>query len=230
MTKGPVHFQAYSSEKEGGDIKKASDAEPTKAASDAEVWNAFRQGDEDALVLIYKKYTHKMYNYGCQFTLNHELVSDAIQELFTEMISKRHRLGDTSSIKFYLFKALRRKLLRRLKKEQKHVSHQELTTQEGFNISGSSEMRFIHQEFSDQQKQIIAQECNQLPIRQKEALMLYFYESMSYREVAKTLGMSRTKSARALIYRAIDSLSVRLQRYKNLLYPLWPLLLSTTFF
>lgn len=195
--------------------------------SDKEVWEAFRNGDEAALVSIYQQYANKMYNYGCQFTRDEALVSDCIQELFTEIITKRKKLGDTVSIKFYLFKSLRRKLLRSLKKERKLLDRHETIAREAFNILEDNSVRFINQEFTSLQKEIITEECNQLPPRQKEALMLYFYEGMSYREIAATIGMTRTKSARALIYRAIDSLSSRLQKYKHLLYPLWPLLLAS---
>ena len=195
--------------------------------SDQETWELFRNGDEAALTFIYQSYADKMYNYGCQFSDKHELVSDCIQELFTEIITKRKRLGQAVSIKFYLFKSLRRKLFRAVRKEQKFQKNASSSAVEGFNILEDGSVKFIDQEFSSFQKKIITEECNQLPARQKEALMLYFYEGLSYKEIAKTLGMSKTKSARVLIYRAIDSLSSRLQKYKHLLYPLLPLLVAS---
>lgn len=195
--------------------------------SDQETWELFRNGDEAALTFIYQSYADKMYNYGCQFSDKHELVSDCIQELFTEIITKRKRLGQTVSIKFYLFKSLRRKLFRAVRKEQKRQKSAPTVAVEGFNILEDGSVKFIDQEFSSFQKKIITEECNQLPARQKEALMLYFYEGLSYQEIAKILDMTKTKSARVLIYRAIDSLSSRLQKYKHLLYPLLPLLLAS---
>ncbi len=197
--------------------------------SEVEIWNAFKDGDEGALIYIYQEYANKMYNYGCQFTRQHEWVSDCIQELFTEMISKRHTLGDAPSIKFYLFKALRRKIVRRLKQEEKYIRDEQYLSSENFNILKDTSVKFIDQEFSDQQKEIISKECNKLPPRQKEALLLYFYEGMSYQEIAQIIGMTRTKSARALIYRAMDSLSKHLLPYKSVLYPFWPFLLATPF-
>jgi len=194
---------------------------------DSDVWDLFRSGDELALTYIYQSYADKMYNYGCQFTDKHELVSDCIQELFTEIISKRKKLGKTASIKFYLYKSLRRKLFKLLKKENRLRSKLQIRAAEGFNILEDASVKFIDQEFSSFQKKIITEECNLLPVRQKEAIMLYFYEGFSYQEIAQTLGLTRTKSARALVYRSVDSLSVRLKKYKHLLYPLLPLLLTT---
>lgn len=228
MNEKQLHLQSYDEPIEGGK-NTHSERVPEKygTQTDATLWNAFRKGDEEALVYIYKEYANKLYNYGCQFTTEKELVSDSIQELFTEIISKRHQLGSTHSIKFYLFKALRRKLMRVLKKEKKYLSGNELTEHAGFNILEDTSIKFMYQEFNQQQKAIIASECNKLPPKQKEALLLYFYEGMSYKEIAATTGMSRTKSARALIYRALDSLSVHLQKYKDILYPLWPVLLTS---
>lgn len=231
MDEKQVHFQQYNDDRVEKDhtpkLKVASDKDILK--SDADIWREFRSGSEEALVYIYRQYGNKMYNYGCQFTRNKELVRDCIQELFTEIISKRQSLGDTVSIKFYLFKALRRKLLRVLSKDKKYLSSKEGTEHEGFNIQEDPAIKFIHQEFSDHQKGIITKECNKLPCKQREALLLYFYEGMNYKQIAETMGMNRTKSARAIIYRAIDSLSVHLQRYKDLLYPLWPFIFTYQF-
>lgn len=230
MDEDQIHLQQYSGRVEEHythKLKVASDKNISKY--DAAIWREFRNGDEEALVYIYREYANKMYNYGCQFTGNKELVSDSIQELFTEIISKKQSLGDTVSIKFYLFKALRRKLLRVLKKEKMFLNRNDAAEHEGFNVLEDASIKFINQEFSDRQKIIITKGCNKLPCKQREALLLYFYEGMSYKEIAETMGMTRTKSARAIIYRAIDSLSVHLQRYKELLYPLWPFIFTCQF-
>ncbi|MDF9799609.1 RNA polymerase sigma factor (sigma-70 family) [Catalinimonas alkaloidigena] len=227
MNEKRLHFSQYEDQpKENCSPVQYERAAQKVSKSDAEIWRDFRRGDEEALVFIYTEYVNKMYNYGCQFTAQKELVSDCIQELFTEIISKRHKLGSTDSIKHYLFKALRRKLVRELKKEKKYQHQHETSTYQGFNILEDTSVKFINQEFTNHQKSIISSECNQLPVRQKEALLLYFYEGMSYKEIADTIGMSRTKSARALIYRAVDSMTRRLQKYKDILYPLWPLLVA----
>ncbi|MEQ9437571.1 MAG: sigma-70 family RNA polymerase sigma factor [Cyclobacteriaceae bacterium] len=228
MIKKQLHFRLPAHRiKEGSSSRTFASVGQEQPESDAEIWQAFKDGDTQALEYIYSEYVNKMYNYGCQLTTHEALVSDCIQALFTEMIRKRQQLGDTSSIKFYLFKALRRKLMRALKRELKQVSFSDLVRSEGFNVQNDTEAKFIQQEFSDQQKSIIANECNKLPAKQKEALLLYFYEGLSYQEIAETLGMTRTKSARALIYRAIHSLSNQLQHYKEVLYPFWPLLLAS---
>src|SRR5262245_24498141 len=79
---------------------------------DAALWTAFRMGDEKALVSIFDRFTKLLYNYGYKIVREEDVVKDAIQDLFIELWKNRETLGDTTSIKFYLFKSLRRKLIR----------------------------------------------------------------------------------------------------------------------
>lgn len=52
-----------------------------------------------------------LYRYGFQYTKDKALIKDAIQDLFVELRQKRKRLSHTTSIKLYLYKSIRRKIL-----------------------------------------------------------------------------------------------------------------------
>jgi DNA-directed RNA polymerase specialized sigma24 family protein len=88
---------------------------------DVMLWAAFRSGDEKAFITLFDRFSPAMFNYGCKISAERELVKDAVQELFIDIWQSRKRLGDTDSIKFYLFKSLRRKLLR-IKEKQRDNS------------------------------------------------------------------------------------------------------------
>ena len=45
-----------------------------------------------------------------------------------------------------------------------------------------------------------------LPNNQRKALYLFYYEDYSYKEVAEFMGMTNIKSARNLMYKAINNL------------------------
>ena len=74
--------------------------------SEKQLWQLFKNGSEDAYAFIYHKYFHVLYNYGRQFSDSKEGVKDCIQDLFVEIWDRKENLGDTDSIKFYLFKLL----------------------------------------------------------------------------------------------------------------------------
>jgi hypothetical protein len=80
--------------------------------SDLELWNLFRSGSEPAFEYIYQTYFDKLYNYGCQFTQDHGLVEDVLQELFLELKQRCRHLSETDNIQPYLYSAFRRKLIR----------------------------------------------------------------------------------------------------------------------
>ena len=191
-----------------------SSAENFSDKSEEQIWAEFRAGHLGALTYIYQKYVNKLFNYGCQFTSNHALVKDCIQELFLHIIRKKESLGETDSIRAYLFKSFRRLLVKMIGKEAKINGKHE---KGGFCIEVSPELNFIKDQLSKQQNLLLEKHINALPEKQKEVILLYFYEGISYSQIAEILKMTKTKSARALLYRAIETLNRHLKPYKEML-------------
>ncbi len=184
---------------------------------EAEVWKEFQRGSELALARIFDMYAHKLFNYGRQFTADADSVNDAIQDVFYQLIKSKHQLGTANSIKYYLFSSFRRRLLRLLKQQKKTVLEENIEKEGRFMVSIDPDYHSIKTMFTLDQKKILEDACNQLPIRQREALSLFFFEGLSYKEVAETMELSQVKSARKLLYRALDNLHARLHRHKDIL-------------
>lgn len=180
--------------------------------SEQEIWSEFKAGHRGALTYIYQKYVDKLFNYGCQFTANQDLVKDCIQELFMHIIRKKENLSHTDSIRAYLFKSFRRKLFKQIGKEARMHDKSPAGV---FSIEVSPELNFIRDQLSKRQSLLLEKYINQLPEKQREAILLYFYEGIPYSQIAEILQMTKTKSARALLYRAIESLSKYLKPYKD---------------
>lgn len=174
------------------------------------IWDEFLNGSDSALAYFYRIYAHKLFNYGRQIVPQNETVSDSIQDLFFELINKRKKLGKTTSIKNYLYASLRRRLIRHKEKNAKQISGE-----------GKFEIGFFMDEhspvdlFSSEQISIIEKACNELPERQREAILLLYYEELDYEEIAKIMNIGKIRSARALVYRAIDSLKTILDPIRN---------------
>ncbi len=183
--------------------------------SESEIWEQFKNGNEQAIIIVYRNYSDKLFNYGCQFTVKREIVEDCIQDLFIDLINRRKSLGKVVSVKFYLFKSLRYKLLRELKKQGRLAFRENFDGDQDFLINVSHEIKLINEQFSKDQKKLIKKYLNQLPPLQREALLLYFYEGMSYQQIADMMQTGKVKSTRALVYRAISSLSSFLESHKD---------------
>ncbi|SDL49260.1 RNA polymerase sigma factor, sigma-70 family [Catalinimonas alkaloidigena] len=172
--------------------------------SEEAVWRAFRQGDRAAFQQLYHRFANVLFNYGSKFTADRDLVRDAIQELFLRLWRDRTRLGDTTSVKYYLFKALRRDLVRALQRKARFVAEASLSGP-AFAIEYAHEVALMQEELWQEQQDRLNLGLEQLSPRQREAIFLRFYENLSYQEVAEVMSIT-PKSTYKIIYKAIEML------------------------
>lgn len=176
------------------------------------VWERLIMGDDQSLVYIYRKYADVLFRYGRQFTSRSDFIRDCIQELFYNLIDKRSNLSSVKSIKAYLLTALKRRILRDLKKEERLKLNEE-----AFNFSFSESSFSMPNNLGEREFNIIQRKLNLLPVNQREVILLHFYEGLSYEEIANIMSI-KVRSARALTYRALESLEKQLLPYKGSLY------------
>jgi RNA polymerase sigma factor (sigma-70 family) len=171
--------------------------------NDLEIWMEFKKGRRSTLIYIYTKYFAILYNYALQFNPDREDVKDYIQDLFIYLYKNRESISETDSIKFYLFKCLRR----RMKVENdKMFKNQRLVVEDQILFEESPESDFILHEEVLKSKKILNDAIKTLPQKQQEIVYYYYYQNFSYKEIAGIMGLNQVKSARKLLYRAIESL------------------------
>src|SRR6187402_1381298 len=79
------------------------------------LWLQLKSGDRDAFAAIYRLHSISLIAYGIRLCPDRDILKDQIQELFVELWNSRENLSPTDSVKFYLFRALRNKLIRQEK-------------------------------------------------------------------------------------------------------------------
>lgn len=156
-------------------------------SSDADQWDLLIQhGDRAALKAIYFSYARLLFNYGMHVTQNKDLVKDCIQDLFLELLKHHSSLSKTSSIKFYLYKALRRKIVYGEKKALRQLSSKAYVSD-----TEDAEVFFEFSETVEQNEALkrkkILQSVQSLPKRQQEVIQLIFFENLSRDEVCEIL-------------------------------------------
>lgn len=170
------------------------------------LWRSFIAGDEKAFAQIYEAFFKLLYNYGYHFVPDRSLVKDAIQELFTDLWRLRANLSETTSVKFYLFRSLRRRLQSNTDREAVYIplplSENDLA---GLQIVDSCEQHLITRETESMYIQELAKGIEKLTSRQREALRLKYYEGFTFDEVSSIMNMNE-QSVRNLIRRAVASL------------------------
>jgi RNA polymerase sigma-70 factor (ECF subfamily) len=181
--------------------------------SDADLWDDFRQGNgtvsRAAYAAIYERYARVLYNYGYKIAQERQLTEDCLQDLFLIILESRERLAPTDSIKYYLFKALRREIVRKLQKRQLFSGGEGSEEAVEFRAVFTYEPTWLDHQISQELSAELLRELNGLPARQKEAIFLKFFDNLSYEEIAGVMGIEQT-SAYKIIYKALDRLQKRL--------------------
>lgn len=171
--------------------------------TDGEVWNLFRAGDEAAFEYLYRQYFDQLYNYGCQFTKDHSLVEDVIQEFFLELRRRSRFLSPTDKILPYLYSGFRRKIIRARTKRSKFKA---LDIRQSFSLVGNIEDEIIEDEEKRTNQEKLHRAIESLSERHREMIFLFYYENLSYEEIKEIQEFENVKSARNLLYKALQAL------------------------
>ena len=194
---------------------------PIGYISEFQLWQAFRSGNKQAFDYIFEHYIRLLYSYGHKLTAKSAMTEDCIQDLFIELWEKKHLLGDTTSIKYYLFKSLRRKLIRAIEKEKHILGETPVKEAYQFNITFSYEAELIANQISEEQHKCLTDALATLSKRQKEVIYLRYYSNLSYEEVASIMGLN-LNSTYKIVSKAIHTLKQQLRLPAvMLLFLLW---------
>lgn len=177
--------------------------------TDLEIWRAYKKGSESAFIYIYEEYFPTLMNYGFKFSKDRELIQDCVQDMFIDLRESRNNLSDTDNIKPYLYKALRRRILQSLKRESSQVGIDEGFKPFEFTIS--HEEHLINRQLNEHQVSKLKEAIVNLSLKEREAIFHFYYELHSYEQIAEIMGYSDVKTARNLVYRAVNSLRQALE-------------------
>jgi RNA polymerase sigma factor (sigma-70 family) len=179
---------------------------------DITLWESFRNGDKEAFALLFRRHYESLVRYGNKFTGNTEVLEDSIQELFIELWQAKSRTP-VLSVRAYLLKALKYKLLRKYHQTQDTVP---LKEDEG-GFEWSHEIALIARQDSAEKEKVVVDALNRLSNRQKEIIYLKYYQNLSYEEVSEIMNINY-QAARNLLYQAIKSLRSWLPRSLEIIF------------
>ena len=183
--------------------------------TDILLWEEFQSGSEKAYADIYKTHAAALYNYGLKLVSDPSLVKDCIQDLFIEIWDARQNLGVVRSIRSYLYKSIRRKILAEKAKVKPLVPSSD--NYQPFEIAYSTERILHDHQIKEAQLDELRKALNKLTTSQREIIFLKYYDRLSYEEVADIMGISR-KAAYKKIGRALHTLRQHTDKVYLLLY------------
>ncbi len=164
-----------------------------------------RQGDESAFKELYVIYYNRLMQYGRRIENNRDLIHDAIQEFFIWFLQNPQQTKKIQNLDRYIFKSIRRNLSvlagRERQVKLKAQNYQPKAETEAL----SSEDLIIEEERLRSQHEWLQEQIGRLPIHQKEAVHLRFFEHFEYDDIAVIFSVSN-QVVRNTIFRAIKNL------------------------
>lgn len=192
---------------------------------DEVLWIKVREGDRIAFEMLYKRLFRLLYRYGCKISHNTILVEDSIHDLFLDLWRYRKNLFATNSVRFYLFSSLKRRIIRNNQSDSKSSLFDFQVAQTILQKGSTQEEIIIENEEQDQQTMRLKKHLQDLPPRQYEALLLKFYNELSYGEIASVLDVNE-QSARNLVQRGLELL----RKYSQIVISIFLLSFRVIFF
>jgi RNA polymerase sigma factor (sigma-70 family) len=156
---------------------------------DAKLWQGIMSGDKEMFLALYQKYYHSLLFLGLRQVRDADLVKDSIQQQFLYIWEKRQTIKEAKNVKSYLITSFLRRLIADWKRSS-GAGNLEVTADDYLidELPTPEEMLIIKDE-NFHRSGILKVQLDALPKRQRELLMLRFYEGLTYEEIVQKTGL-----------------------------------------
>lgn len=171
--------------------------------NDAQLWKLIKSSDRGAFGYSFKLYGKDLFKYGQKITGSREVIEDGIQDVFLDLWNKRKTTDIKTSIKFYLFTAFRREIIRRLSHFRKETSMDSFSSETLLEPSYLDAL--IKDQYLQDSNEALHKAINLLTERQREAIYLRYFVDLQYEEIAQLMDV-QIPSLYNLIFKSIKLL------------------------
>lgn len=154
-------------------------------AADEENVKRMMEGDESAFEELFDIYHNKLYRMAYLICNNHADSEDVVQETFLKCYLNRGKLKDSACFDSWLCQILIRTAWKIGKASKREEPVEELWKQE---VSEGYEADPLDQLLASQQREIVWEAVRGLPIKQRTTVVLYYYNQLTTKEVARAMG------------------------------------------
>ena len=168
--------------------------------SDKELFEAFLNGNNDALNVLMLKYRKNLTNFVMIYVKNLETDEDIVQDSFVYIIINKSEYDFKYSFKTYLYTIAKSRALNYLKREKRKI------------LIESDISNFIESDFTiennivtKENTKVLLEAIKKLPQKYQDVISLYYFEEFKYKEISKILNYSISKTKMS-IHRAKKTL------------------------
>lgn len=148
-----------------------------------ELWQELKRGQKNALEQLFLLYYADLFRYAVKFSGDEALAEDHIQDLFLNIWKRRDYLGEVTSVKTYLWTALRRSLIHHQREKGQKAKALNKRDMYEVGMQFSEEEIIIREEENKAKREALKNALNKLSPRQREIIYLRYYNGMTYEEI-----------------------------------------------
>ena len=163
----------------------------TEMHSDEELMSEVAQGDLSAFEQLVRRHQASAWNAAFRLLGNADDAEDIAQEAFLRILRAAHRYQPTAAFRTYLYRIVTR-LCRdhRRKASPSSCPNPDAETSQAPSPEACAAAR--------EERRAVQEALASLPVKQREAVVLRYYESLSYDEIGEVTGNSRKGVERLL--------------------------------
>jgi RNA polymerase sigma-70 factor (ECF subfamily) len=186
--------------------------------TDADVMLRVKTGDEPAFEYLVQKYRRAMVSFMYRMTHNSAAAEDLAQEVFLRVY--RSRTGYEASAKFttWLYRiatnlAVNHARDTRHERPENQVSLDEPDEETGTTMDVADNSLTVEQAILRRERmEAIRAKVQNLPERQRMAVIMHKYQQMDYKQIAEVLKLSES-ATKSLLFRAYETLREQLKEF-----------------
>jgi RNA polymerase sigma-70 factor (family 1) len=183
--------------------------------SDADLTQLLKLGDRIAFTEIYNRYKLVLHNHAWNKTRSTIDTQDAIQEVFSNLWTKRENIQIGSNLSGYLYTSVRNHILNLFTKKQVQDKYINSIQQFSHHKTALTDYRVRESMLRD----VIEKEIAELPPRMREVFELSRKQHLSHKEIAVIMGTTE-QTVKKQVSNALKHLRTKLGLLRYI-YLLW---------
>jgi RNA polymerase sigma-70 factor (ECF subfamily) len=170
------------------------------ARTDADLVREARRGREEAFLAIYDRHRTAVYQFAWRLTGSRATADDVTQECFLALIRGARFSQDRGQLRTYLFGIVRNLVFRRLRLSEREAEEA---------ADAPARIDVLGDLLQAERSELVARAIAQLPMLQREALVLFTFEELPLEEIARIAGVD-AGVVKSRLHRARESLRTAL--------------------
>jgi RNA polymerase sigma-70 factor (ECF subfamily) len=179
---------------------------------DAQLMLRVREGDDTSFALLLDRHRGPVVHFLYRMVQNQAVSEELAQEVFLRVYRSRQTYEPTAKFTTWLFRIATHVALNSIRDRKKEKGHESLDEEmlDGMERQVADRQPTVEQDMVHEVKlREVRQAIEDLPAKQRAAVMMHKYEGLDYAQIAGVLSCSES-AIKSLLFRAYESLRGRL--------------------